>query len=98
CKMNTKQNNCECDNEYHTMDMQIKSEKSDCCKIKIYEINNSNTLKKHNISFETDNSFQLITYILPPDILSNTYLNYKFYTNFNKPITDIPILFSALLI
>lgn len=98
CKMSKMQNECECKTDSDTKGMQIDSKEPDCCKVKISEINNSNTLEKNKISFVNINSVQLVTYILPAICISNSYTKYNLYKDFNKPFSDIPILISSLLI
>lgn len=98
CKMSSMQNECKCGNDSETKGMQINTKDSECCKIKISEINNSNTLEKNNNSFVNKIIVQSVSYFIPPVLTSNSYLQRKSYTHFKKPFSDIPVLFSTLLI
>lgn len=98
CKMSNLQNECECKTNSETPGIYLNIMEKDCCKIKISEINNSNPLENNNISFVDDLSIQLVIYTLPANTISKTNLQYNLYKDFNKPFSDIHILFSALLI
>ena len=97
CNMSKNQNSCECEDNSDSGLLQINSEDPGCCKINISEINNSNTLDKTSKTSVKIYSL-LITYFLPEAELSKIQSNYKLFTNFHKPPSDIPILNSTFLI
>jgi hypothetical protein len=97
CKMSKTQETCECKNECHKI-LQFNSEESECCKVKIKEINNSNTLETNKLSLAKEITFQFNYYFLKSDLNSNLSYNFKLSINHFRPPPDIPILISHILI
>ncbi len=87
---------CECEDKPDKK-IFLTSSESECCKVNVKEINNSNTLESNKLILTKHISFQVIHFIpqkLNP-ILTN---NFKIFTGQSKSPSDIPILTSTLLI
>lgn len=98
CKMSKVQNTCECKQSSCPKEVQIKSEESDCCKVKFIEINNTNTLEINKLCIISNVAYQTQNYFLLSDINSELIHLYRFRTDHFKPPADLPILFSHILI
>lgn len=97
CKMGKIQTSCECANPCED-ELQINSEESDCCKVTSGEINNTNILELNKLSIIKDIKFQLTDSFLQVNLLSDLSQNFRTNILHFKPLADIPILFSHILI
>ena len=99
CKMSKVQTECPCDMDQSSMNSKISKEQNDCCKDKISEINNSNTLEKNSIRYATDQVPQKTIFTIPINNYSifSSSINY-IYINLKIPVPDIPVINSSLLI
>lgn len=98
CGMGMENDNCECENIKCNTDEQIINKDSDCCKIILKEINNSNLSENPKKTSSVTIIFHYFIYfskiISPPDKIYIP-VNYRFQTN---PPPDIPVLYSHILI
>lgn len=98
CKMNSTRGACECNQDSQQGELKIDSMNAGCCKTEIKEINNSNTLESNKLSIVKEISFITIQYFAEtesnPFSTSVSHLKSAYFS----PPTDIPILFSHILI
>lgn len=95
CNMSKVKTECECES---ASGMHLDTKESECCKVKTHEINNSNTLEKNKTSHKYDITVQTVVYFLPHINIINSTSHSRIQYNLKIPITDIPILYSSLLI
>lgn len=95
--MEQMQNSCECENPCSN-ELKITLEESQCCKVSIQEINNTNILELNKLSFYKDIKFQLTDNFLSVNLQSDLSHNFSLHIIHFKPPADIPILFSHILI
>lgn len=98
CNMSNNKTECECKADSETDEMHLSTKDSECCKVKTHEINNSNTLEKNKTSYNFFNTHQAVIYVLPLNVNQKTTSNSNIQNTFKIPISDIPILYSSLLI
>lgn len=97
CRMERLQTTCQCDDPCMN-ELQISQEESQCCKVSIQEISNTNILDLNKLSFNTDIKFSFIDSYLPVNFQSNLSQTFRLHITHFKPPADIPILFSHILI
>lgn len=97
CKMDNFQTACECENSCMN-ELQISSEKSQCCKVFIHEISNKNILELNKLKFSTDIKFKFVENSSPVNLQTELPQIFKLQTIHFKPPADIPILYSHILI
>ena len=98
CKMNDTRDACECEQNSQAGELQFDSKDQGCCKTEIREINNSNTLESNKLSIVKEISFITIQYFAEPESSSFSIFISHLQSAYIKPQTDIPILFSHILI
>lgn len=98
CKMNKSQDACSCEQNSNSGELRIDSKDPACCKTLIKEINNTNTLESNKISLIREISFKTIQYSGESKIQSYTSLISGIQLIYFHPPSDIPILFSHILI
>ena len=97
CSMSRMQEACDC-GDSGVKDIRFNSAESDCCKINIKEINNSNILQ-NTISKEIKSIVsQNIVYFQNLYTRPETHTYFVIINKNFKPPKDIPVLFSSLLI
>lgn len=98
CKMNNTNKACECEQNSQSGELQFDSKDPGCCKTEIKEINNTNTLESSKISIVKEISFKSIQFLEETNFQSFTYSSSQLHLNHFHPPSDIPILFSHILI
>lgn len=98
CKMNNTHEACECNQNSQSGELQFDTKDQGCCKTEIKEINNSNTLESNKLSIVKEISFLTIQYFAEQGSSSYSSFITHLQSAFFKPQTDIPILFSHILI
>jgi hypothetical protein len=98
CMMSPNQSECQCDTDSHEGKTIVTSKGSECCKISVSILNNSNTLEKRDFKSATGLSSFSVIYFLPVIEEFTTHSGNRIFTNCKIPVQDIPILNSSLLI
>ncbi len=98
CMMSKVQTVCECEHDSRSTGVQEISTEPLCCKVKLTELNNSNTLKLDKLSVIKVITFQPIHYFVSSILNSGFSFNYILHKTHFKPPSDIPILLSHILI
>lgn len=98
CKMNNTLDACECDQNSGSDEIQFKSMDAGCCKVETSEINNRNTLESNKISLDKEITFKKMDYFDESILLIDSFKNSKIILNHFHPPSEIPILFSHILI
>lgn len=98
CMMSIMQDTCECEMSACCEKVEVNSDESDCCKVKLKEINNTNTLESNKLSLVKEIPFHFNHYFLKSTL--NPVLSYSFNFNIShfKPPDDISILISHIII
>ncbi|MBS1518034.1 MAG: hypothetical protein JSS91_08095 [Bacteroidetes bacterium] len=98
CGMSKVKNVCECRSETGKDKMTLTQSESECCKIKIRVITNSNTLEKNQSKII--NLYPVYQYLtlLPVFEITKPNTHSSINSDFPVPITDIPVFISSLLI
>lgn len=98
CKMNNSGDACKCKENSNSRESEFDSMDKGCCVTEIKEINNTNTLESNRISLIKDTSFLTVDFFEKSILYSNTFSNTNILLNHFHPPSDIPILFSHILI
>ena len=98
CIMNDSSDACECDQNSGSDEIQFKSMDAGCCKVETSEINNRNTLESNKISLDKEITFKKMDYFDESILLIDSFKNSKIILNHFHPPSEIPILFSHILI
>ena len=101
CRMDNFQTTCECEDPCRN-ESQITSEESQCCKVLIHEISNTNILELNKLKFNPGIKFNIIESFLPlnlhVNLQSDLSQTFRLHLIHFIPPADIPILFSHILI
>ena len=98
CSMKMNQDACECGNSSAVTDIQFSQSEPACCKVNIYEIDNSNLLDKSSLQ-ETQNITYPVLFCIQKLFLSTEpYFSHSFKNKSVKLPENIPVLYSSLLI
>lgn len=98
CQMGMKNRVCLCEDNSGSKYEQIVESQSPCCKIKVQEVNNSNTFEISKLSLAKAFSVYLINYQPSTNLNLASPLKSKLLSEHQKTPVDIPILISTLRI